>query len=144
MPSDMKLRQDIEAQLDCCANVDSRQIGVAVRNGIVSLSGQVGSYIERRTTEEAVQSIAGVKAVANDIVVEFPFGATHSDADIAAAAVEALKASASVPTDRIKVVVREGRIELQGQVSSWQQKSAAETAVMSLHGVKTLLNNILV
>lgn len=144
MTTDTRLRHDIEAALDCCAKIDSRRIGVAVRDGIVLLNGKVGSYTERRAAEETAQSVTCVKAIANDITVEIPFGTKHSDADIAAAAVAALKTRVSVPTDRVKVVVHDGCIELQGQVNSWDQRSAAETAVMSLQGVKALINSIFV
>jgi osmotically-inducible protein OsmY len=144
MSTDTRLRHDIETALDCCAATDSHRIRVAVRDGIVLLDGQVGSYPERRAAEETAQSVACVKAVANDITVEPPFGTQHSDADIAAAAVDALKTTTSGPADRVKVVVRDGCLELQGQVDSWDHRSAAETAVLSLHGVKCLINSIFV
>jgi osmotically-inducible protein OsmY len=142
MKTDMRLRQDVEAELDWCANVDARQIGVSVKDGIVTLSGQVGSYIERRSAQEAVQSIAGVRALANDLVVDMPFNSKRTDADIAAAALQALKANVCVPAERLKVVVHDGWIELQGDVNTWHQRSAAETAVSALHGVHGVTNTV--
>jgi len=138
MKSDMQLRQDVEAELDWCAHVDARQVGVAVKDGIVTLTGRVDSYLERRCAEEAAQSIAGVRAVANDLSVDIPPAGRCTDADIAAAALEALKSRSGVPADRIRVVVRDGCIELQGKVSTWHQKTAAEAAVCSLRGVRSV------
>jgi len=144
MISDAQLRHDVEAELDWDARVDSRQIGVAVKDGVVSLTGQVGSYLERRAAEQAAQSVEGVKAVANDIVIELPFAAKRSDTQIAAAAVSALQSNISVPSDRIKIYVRDGWISLEGEVSSWYQKNAAEAALTALHGVKGLTNNVVI
>jgi len=113
-----------------------------VKNGVVALSGYVGSYAERRAAEEAAQSIAGVKAVANDIAVEFPSDTKRSDAEIAEAAVNALKANVCIPADSIKVFVHDGWVTLEGQVAMWYQKTAAETALTPLHGVKGISDNI--
>jgi len=140
--NDQQLRHDIEAELDWDTRIDSRQIGVAVKNGVVALSGHVGSYAERRAAEEAAQSIAGVKAVANDIAVELSSDIKRSDAEIAEAAVNALKANVCIPADGIKIFVRDGWVTLEGEVATWYQKSATETAVSPLAGVKGVSNSI--
>jgi len=142
MVSDSQLRHDVEAELDWDARLDSRQIGVAVKNGVVALTGHVGSYLERRAAEEAAQSVTGVKAVANDIAIELPFDAKRGDAEIAEAAVVALQGNVSVPANAVKIYVREGWITLEGQVSTWHQKNAAEVALAPLRGVKGLSNNL--
>jgi len=142
--NDLQLRRDVEAELDWDARLDSRQIGVAVKNGVVALSGHVGSYAERRAAEEAAKSVGGVRAVANDILIELPTSATRTDAEIAEAAVAALQANVAVPAERIRVCVREGWIALEGEVSLWVQRNAAETAVSSLPGVKGISNGILI
>jgi osmotically-inducible protein OsmY len=142
--SDLQLRHDVEAELDWDARLDSRQIGVAVKEGVVALSGHVGSYAERRAAEEAAQSVVGVRAVANDIVVELPFDVHRSDAEIGEAAVKALQMNVAVPADRINLLVRDGWITLQGEVPLWFQKNAAESALASLVGVKGICNNILI
>lgn len=139
---DLQLRHDIEAELDWDTRLDSRQVGVAVKNGVVALSGHVGSYAEKRAAEEAVQGIAGVRAVANDIVVELAPTAQRSDAELAEAAVAALERNVAVPDEKIAVYVREGWITLEGKVAMWFQKSAAETAVSALPGVKGVSSNI--
>lgn len=144
MISDLELRHDVEAELDWDARIDSRQIGVAVKNGVVSLSGHVGSYLERRAAEEAAQSVEGVKAVANDIVIELPFAAKRSDAEVAEDAVAALQSHVSIPSDKIKIFVRDGWITLEGEVSTWYQKNSAEEALTTMRGVKGLTNNVVI
>jgi len=142
MSTDTQLRNDIEAEFDYDPRFDSRQIGVAVKNGIVSLTGYVGSYAERRAAEEAAQSVAGVKALANDIAIELPSSLKRTDAEIAEIAVAALKSNVSVPANDIRLIVHEGWLTLEGQVRMWYQKNAAEFAVAGLHGVKGIRNNI--
>jgi osmotically-inducible protein OsmY len=140
--SDLQLRHDIEAELDWDSRFDSRQIGVAVKNGVVALSGHVGSYAEKRAAEEAAQSISGVRAIANDIVIELPSTARRTDAELAEAVIGALQGNVSVPSDHLRVFVRDGWITLEGEVVMWYQKSAAEAAVSPLPGVKGISNNI--
>ncbi len=142
MSNDMQLRHDVEAELDWDPRFDSRQIGVAVKNGVVALSGHVSSFAERRAAEQAAQSVAGVQAVANDIVVELPLDNKLSDAEIGEAALEALKTNVSVPAAQIRLVVRDGWVTLSGQAEMWFQKNAAETALGSLRGLKGITNNI--
>lgn len=142
MSEDMQLRRDVEAELDWDPRFDSRRIGVSVKGGVVALSGQVGSYAESRAAQEAVQSVVGVQAVANDIVVDLPQASKLSDADLAEAAVTILKHHASVSCSEVKLVVREGWITLEGQVDQWFQRNAVEAALSSLRGVKGISNNI--
>jgi osmotically-inducible protein OsmY len=140
MTSDTQVRDSVEAELDWDARVDSRQIGVAVKEGIVTLTGHVGSYAQRRAAEKAAQSVAGVKAVANDIAIDLPFDGKRTDAEIAQAAIDALAMNVSVPPDTVKVVVHNGWITLEGQVSTWYQKSAAEDALIHMRGVTGISN----
>jgi len=139
---DLQLRHDVEAELDWDARLDSRQIGVAVKDGVVALSGHVSSYAERRAAEEAAQSVAGVCAVANDIVVELPSAFCRTDAELAEAAVKSLQMHVAVPEHAIKVLVRNGWITLDGELPLWYQKTAAESALASLPGVKGISNNL--
>ena len=142
--ADFQLRRDVEAELDWDTRLDSRQIGVAVKNGIVALSGYVSSYAQRRAAEEAVQHLAGVRAIANDIVVELPASGRRSDAEIADAADTALRANVSVPADRLRLVIHDGWIILSGEVALWHQRQAAETALGTLPGVKGITNNVVI
>jgi osmotically-inducible protein OsmY len=140
--NDFQLRHDVEAELDWDSRLDSRQIGVAVKEGVVALSGHVSSYPERRAAEEAVLSVAGVRAVANDIVVELPSDTHRTDAEIGEAAVKALQMNVGVPPSSIKITVRDGWITIDGEVAVWYQRKAAETALASLPGIKGISNNV--
>lgn len=144
MISDTQVRDSVEAELDWDARVDSRQIGVAVKDGIVTLTGHVGSYAQRRVAEQAAQSVAGVKAVANDIAIDLPFDGKRTDAEIAQAAIDALAMNVSVPQNTVKVAVHDGWITLEGQVSSWYQKSVAEDALIHMRGVTGISNQMTV
>lgn len=139
---DRAIRHDVLSELDWDPRFDSRNIGVTVKLGVVALSGHVSSYAERRSAEQAVLSVAGVTAVANDIAIELAFEARRSDAEIAEAAITALNGNVSVPAGVIKLVVRDGWITLEGEVGMWLQKKAAETALAGLRGVRGILNNV--
>ncbi len=140
--NDFQLRHDVEAELDWDSRLDSRQIGVAVKDGVVALSGHVGSYPERRAAEEAALSVSGVLGVANDIVVELPTDTHRTDAEIGEAAVKALQMNVVVPASSIKITVRDGWVTIDGEVPVWSQRSAAETALTSLPGIKGISNNV--
>ncbi len=144
MISDTEVRDSVEAELDWDARVDSRKIGVAVKDGIVTLTGHVGSYAQRRAAEEAAQSVGGVKAVANDVTIDMPFDGKRTDAEIAQAVIDALSMNVSVPADTIKIAVHDGWITLEGQVPTWYQKSVAENALIHMRGVTGISNHITV
>jgi osmotically-inducible protein OsmY len=140
--SDTQLRHDVEAELDWDTRLDSRQIAVAVNHGTVALSGQVPSYSARQAAEGAALSVAGVRAVANDIIVELPSESSRADAEIAEAAADALKANDQVPVGQVKIAVRGGWITLGGEVKLWHEKAAAENALIGLRGLKGISNDI--
>lgn len=142
--TDTELQEDVLDELKWEASVNAADIGVAVKNGVVTLSGHVPSYAERWGAERAAKRVAGVKAVANELDVKLPGSSERTDQDIAVAAVNALKWHPFVPTDKIKPVVNQGWIKLEGEVN-WQfQSSAAEKAVRYLPGVKGVTNLITV
>jgi osmotically-inducible protein OsmY len=140
MKTDIQLRTDVEAELKWDPSLDDRGIVVAAKDGIVTLAGTVPSYSDRWAAEKATKGISGVRAIANDIEVK-PIS-TRTDQEIAAAAVNALKAHVSVPASDLKVIVSGGWLTLEGKAALWYQKNAAETAVRSLWGVKGISNNI--
>ena len=120
------------------------EIGVAVKDGVVTLTGWVDSYTKRWAAEEAAHRVRGVKAVANDIEVRLPSSAERTDADIAAAAVRALEWDAFVPIDKLDVTVSKGWVTLKGEVEWQYQKQDAERVVRRLSGVKGVTNLITV
>ncbi|HEX6509339.1 MAG TPA: BON domain-containing protein [Chloroflexota bacterium] len=142
--SDEQIQRDVLEELKWDALVQPNEIGVSVKDGVVSLTGWVDSYTKKWAAEEAALRVRGVVAVANDIEVRLPTSAERTDADIAAAAVRALEWDALVPVDRIKVSVSNGWVTLKGEVDWQYQKSDAERVVRRLAGVRGVTNLITV
>jgi osmotically-inducible protein OsmY len=116
--------------------VRSTDIGVAAKDGVITLAGFVDTYHEKLEAEHAAKRVSGVKGVANDLEVRLAAGRKRPDPEIARAVVRSLEALDTVPHDRIQVTVRDGWVTLEGKVD-WQfQKEAADTAVRYLAGIK--------
>jgi len=143
--TDEQIQQDVLAELKWDARVRPNEIGVAVKDGVVTLTGWVDSYTKKWVAEEVAHRVRGVKAVANDIYeVRLPSSAEHTDTDIAAAAVQALEWDALISVDKLDLTVSKGWITLKGEVE-WQfQKVDAERVVSRLSGVKGVTNLITV
>jgi osmotically-inducible protein OsmY len=139
---DLELKKSVESELNFEPSINAAEIGVAVKNGVVTLSGRVPSYWEKVSAERAAARVSGVKAVANELEVRLPGSSERTDEDIAQAAVDTLRWSVFVPQDRIKVKVSKGWITLEGNVDWQYQKSAAEKAVRKLFGVLGVSNLI--
>lgn len=138
--TDHEIQQAVLRELEWEPQVSSTEIGVAVKEGIVTLSGYVDSYSKRYHAERAAKRVYGVKAVVNDLEVKLPSSLERTDEDIARSAVQSLASRITVPTDRIKVTVRNGWITLEGDVEWKFQREAAESAVRHLPGVKGVTN----
>jgi osmotically-inducible protein OsmY len=139
---DLELKKAVESELNFEPSINAAEIGVAVKNGVVTLSGRVPSYWEKIAAERAAARVAGVKAVANELEVRLPGSSERTDEDIARAAVDTLKWNVLVPADRIKVKVSKGWVTLEGTVDWQYQKSAAEKTVRKLTGVVGVTNLI--
>ena len=122
--------------------IDPSDIGVAVKEGVVTLSGFVRNYWEKDAAELAAMRVYGVRAVANDLEVK-P-ASKRTDGEIARDAVHELENHVSIPSDKIKVTVNKGWVTLEGQVEWQYQKIAAESAVRYLPGVVGVSNLITV
>ena len=144
MKTDSQLQRDVMTELEWEPRIDAAHIGVAAKAGVITLSGSVPSYWEKYEAVEAAKRVNGVKAVVDEIEVKLPGSSERTDTDIAEAAVRALKSNLSVPHDKIKVTVREGWLTLEGQVDWQYQKTAAESSVRYLVGVKGVSNLITV
>jgi osmotically-inducible protein OsmY len=137
------LKRDVLEELSWQPELSAAAIGVAVQeDGVVTLSGHVPSYLEKKVAEAAVKRLAGVKAVVDELQVRLPPAAERDDTDIAAAVVHALQWNVAVPDEHIGVVVEDGRVTLEGQVEWQHQREAAERAVRVLRGVKAVDNLI--
>jgi osmotically-inducible protein OsmY len=142
--TDEQIQRDVLAELKWDPRVRPTEIGVIVKDGVVTLTGWVDSYPKKWAAEEAAHRVRGVKAVANDIEVRLPGDAERTDADIAAAAARVLEWHALVPKNQIKTTVSKGWVTLTGEVE-WQfQRDEAEWVVRNLMGVKGVINQITV
>ena len=150
--TDSELQRAVLDELKWEPSVNATHIGVSVKNGIVTLSGHVPSYWQKYEAEKAAKRVYGVTAIANELSVKLP-GSSQStdediasrqstDEDIATACVNALKASISVPSEKIKVTVSNGWVKLEGEVEWQYQKEAAESAVRYLTGMTEVSNLI--
>jgi osmotically-inducible protein OsmY len=142
MIDDKKLQQDILDELDWDPSVHAAHIGVAVHNGIATLTGHVGSYLEKQHAEVAASRVKGVKAIAQEIEVKLPFSAERSDEDIAANVLNRFSWLSSFPADRVKISVEKGVVTLSGDVDWYYQKEAAARTVHEVRGVRSVIDNI--
>ena len=133
--SDLSLRKAIVDELEFQPQIDAASIGVAVENGVVTLTGHVSSYVQKISAERAVKGVKGVRAVAEEIQVRLHKNAGTADDTIAARALSIINWSADVPANAVKVIVQNGWITLEGEVDWQYQKEAVEKAVRKLSGV---------
>ena len=142
MKTDTQIQKDVIDELRWDPSIRENEIGVASKDGVVTLSGVVDSYAEKYAAERAAQRVSGVKAIAEDLAVHLIPSFKRSDADIAHAAVTALKWDIQVPDEKIKVKVDDGYITLSGDVEWKFQQEAAERAVRYLRGAKGVVSLI--
>ena len=124
--TDEQLQQEIIRELKYEASIQPNEIGVAVKDGVATLTGHVDSYLKRWAAEEAAHRVRGVRAVANDIEVKLPTSSERTDADIAAAVTRALEWDAFLDTDKLDVTVSKGWVTLNGDVDWGFQRADAE------------------
>src|SRR5215472_7524384 len=140
MSQDLCLREEVERELGWEPIVQSAEIGVGVKDGVVTLMGTVESYSAKRAAEHAAARVPGVKAISSQLEVKPAGLAERSDADVAWAAANVLAWNTLVPAGRVQVQVSHGHVNLEGSVD-WQfQRTAAEDAVANLAGVTGLTN----
>jgi osmotically-inducible protein OsmY len=140
--TDVEIQQDVLEELRWDPEVEPSDVGVEVDDGVVTLTGTVDAFIQRWAAERAALRIAGVRAVANDIVVKPP--GTRTDTDIAKDVADALESNSLVPQGRIKVMVEDGWVTLEGEVEWWRQREETEDAVRRIRGVEGVTNLIIV
>ena len=140
MKSDSEIERDVRDELKWNPNLHAEDIAVSVKDGVVTLTGFTKSYTDRLEAEATAKRVAGVHAVANDIEVRLPAIDQRPDPDIARDAVAALKSELPISHDRIKVIVKDGWITLEGAVEWQYQKTSADIAVRKVKGVKGVTN----
>ena len=141
---DSELRRRVIAELDWEPTLDASGVGVAAKDGVVTLTGSVTSYAQKRNAERATKRVFGVSAVAEDLVVKLPGEAQRGDTDVAQSVLSALRFNVSVPHDKVQVTVEDGWVTLDGEVEWQYQKTSAEAAIKYTMGVKGIINHITV
>lgn len=140
MKSDKQLQIDIKEELRWEPRVRDDEIGIEVRDGVVTLMGTVPDFAQRVRAERAVERVAGVRAVAQELTVKVPNTHLRSDTDLAHQVVNTLAWDTEVPFQAVKAKVDDGWVTLEGEVD-WQfQRNAPERAVRYLSGVKGVSN----
>ena len=142
MKNDIELQKDVMEQLKWEPFLNACQIGVAVKNGIVTLSGQVDTYSKKTLAERAAKKVSGVKAIAEDIQVGISPSYRKTDAEVAEAVVNALKWHTIIPEEKIKVSVEDGIVKLEGEVEWEYQRTQGRSAIENLTGVRSVTNLI--
>jgi osmotically-inducible protein OsmY len=140
MKTDSQLQQDVMDELQWEPRVDHANIGVAAKDGIITLSGFVPSYASKIAAEKAARRVKGVRGLAEEIEVRFPSDPKTADPEIAKRIADLFEWSATVPKDKIAVKVEHGWVTLTGTVPWHYQRVAAKDAVARINGVKGVTN----
>lgn len=142
MKTDSQIQNDVMEELKFDPSVTHEHIGVAVKDGIVTLSGHVPTYFEKSAAEKATHRVADVRAIVEKIDVRYPGSYHRDDEDIASAILNAFKWNVQVPDERLKVQVSKGWVTLTGEVEWEYQKNAGENVIKGLMGVVGVTNSI--
>jgi osmotically-inducible protein OsmY len=144
MKTDIDIQKDVLAQLEWEPIFQTSDIKVAVKHGIVTLSGQVDTYSKKLAAENAVKKIKGVKAIAEDIQIGVSPGYNKTDTEIAEAVLMALKSHTAVQEEKVKIKVENRVVQLEGEVEWAYQRNAAKAAIENIVGVGAVINLITV
>ncbi|MGY2896519.1 BON domain-containing protein [Deinococcus sp. UYEF24] len=142
MKPDETLQLHVVQQLDWEPSVDAANIGVKVKDGVVTLEGDVRNYAEKLAAVRVTKAVYGVKGLADELQVKLHASFERTDADMAKSALQMLAWDTVVPKDRVKVMVRDGLMTLEGEVEWEYQRIHAERAVRYLSGVKSVINHV--
>lgn len=140
--SDAEIERDVKEELQWDPDLDAADIAIAVKGGVVTLTGFTKSYADKYEAEAAAKRVSGVRAVVNDIEVRLPSVDERPDPEIAREAVAAIKSQLPISSENIQVVVKNGWVTLEGEVEWQYQRNTAESAVRRIKGVKGVSNAI--
>jgi osmotically-inducible protein OsmY len=144
MKTDFKIQKDVMDEIKWEPFLNASEVGVSVKNGIVTLSGHVDSYAKKLAAERAAKRVSGVKAVAEEIQVGVSPTYRKTDTEIAEAVFNALKWHTAIQEEKIKIKVEDGVVKLEGEVEWEYQRTNAKTAVENLAGVRSVINLVTV
>jgi osmotically-inducible protein OsmY len=142
MRTDLELQKDVIEELKWESSIKASDIGVSVSNGVVTLSGYVDSFTKKKAAENAALRVAGVSAVAEDIVVRIGATDKKSDTEVAQAIITAIRWNNIIDENKIKVKVESGWVTLEGEVEWSFEKNAIEHTIENLIGVRGVSNLI--
>lgn len=142
MKNNEELQKDVQEAIKWEPLLSAAEIGVIAKDGVITLTGIVDSYAKKIEAEDAVKSVAGVRAVVEKIEIKFNGMGRKNDNEIASDVLSALKWNWGVPSDKVKIKVEDGWISLEGEVNWNFQKEAAKLSVKNLLGVRGITNNI--
>lgn len=137
------LHEQVLEALEAEPRVDAAKVGIAVEDGVVTLSGTLGTFTEKWAAEAAVKSVKGVRGIANELRVDLPGMHVRDDADVAKTVVEVLRWSADLP-QTIQAEVKDGFVTLHGLVDWPYQREDARDAVRHLTGVRGVYDDLIV
>ena len=140
--TDSEIKNDVLSELKYEPSIKVTDIGVLVKDGIVTLTGYTTSFNEKLAAVHAVKRVAGVLAIADDIELHIPDANHRTDSEIAAAAAHQIEWSTTIPKGTVGITIRNGWVILEGEVEWWYQKNAAEVAVRHLSGVRGVSNSL--
>jgi len=144
MKTDTQLQSDVIAELSWEPSINSADIGVEVKDGIVTLAGHVGTYAEKIGAERATMRVSGVKALAVEMDVKLAGSSKRNDVDIARSVDNVLQWTTYLPKDTVKIKVESGFVTLSGEVAWEFQRKAAINAVQFLMGVKGVNDQLVI
>jgi osmotically-inducible protein OsmY len=142
--TDQTVKQNVLDELSWEPSIQAAHIGVTARDGVVTLTGHVDSYAEKVAAEHAAERIFGVKAVAQELEVRYPFTPAEGDDDVAKRVLQTLSWDMFVPRDKVKVKIEKGYVTLSGDLDWQYQRESAEHAVRRLSGVVGVSNQIVI
>jgi osmotically-inducible protein OsmY len=142
MRSDADIKRDVEEELRSDPMVDATDVAVAVKSGVVTLTGFVRNYMDKFGAEAAIKRVVDVVGIANDIEVGLSRADQRPDPEIARDAVAAIRSRLPLLSSHVRVVVDKGWVTLEGEVEWNYQREEAERAVRGLKGVKGVINTI--
>nr|WIE91352.1 BON domain-containing protein [Mesorhizobium sp. WSM4875] len=142
MRFDRDIKQDLESELKWDPDVNATDVGITVKNGVVSLTGYVPFYMQKFEAENAAKRVKGVLGIANDIEVRLPSSHQKTDPELARAAIEAISVELPSSHERFKVIAKDGWLTLEGDAEWQYQRNQAEVAMRKLHGVKGVINRV--
>lgn len=142
MKTDSQIQQDVMDELQWEPRVDHANIGVAVKDGVVTLSGFVPSYACKIAAERAARHVKGVRGLAEEIEVRLPGDPKTADSEIAKRIADIFDWSVTIPRNRIEVKVEHGWVTLTGKVDFHFHRQTAKDLVSRISGVKGVSNLI--